>query len=433
MPPRDRQDAPFFTIAVPTRNRSRFARASAARILAQDFADFELIILDNSDEQDLTTEEFMDSRCTVIPATTVLSMRENWERTLDVARGTFVILLSDKDMLLPGSLTRLAAAIHVVNADIVNYRKAGFALKGSFQTFIQPCSGRLVEGDGDAVLHAWFNDVAHFHDAPMMYNSAVRREVLLELRGSGGRFFTGTSPDVGSGLVLMARLKRYHVLDRPLVVSWYGDWSIGMSSSLGAQGAAAAFFAEYRDDPIRAAGLVPGVAGSVAETLLDCKARFPELFQAYHPNWVSYVRNVLKELKSRDLAGIDTGAERDYLLNSRGKKYSWLAVRLGALRFELKSGRLVSRIRGRLERARQARKRSRTSLHDRPTSSGESTPPALQGYLDRMPHDAAAFRDVPYFSLPWATTVEEVERFAIEVNNSLDAALAARERRDAAA
>ena len=99
----------------------------------------------------------------------------------------------------------------------------------------------------------------------------------MELRGTSGRFFTGTSPDVGSGVVLMARLKKYHVLDRPLVVSWYGDWSIGMSSSLGAQGAAAAFFAEYRNDPIRAAGLVPGIPGSVAETLLDSKSSFPTL------------------------------------------------------------------------------------------------------------------------------------------------------------
>jgi glycosyltransferase involved in cell wall biosynthesis len=433
MRPGDKQDAPFFTIAIPTRNRSRFARASAPRILAQDFVDFELIILDNSDAQELTTDEFRDARCTVIPATTVLSMRENWERTLDVARGTFVVLLSDKDMLLPGSLTRLAAAIREVDADIVNYRKAGFALKGPYQTFIQRCSGRLVEGDGDVVLRAWFNDVAHFHDAPMMYNSAVRREVLMELRGTGGRFFTGTSPDVGSGAVLMARLKKYHVLDRPLVVSWYGDWSIGMSSSLGAQGAAAAFFAEYRNDPIRAAGLVPGIPGSVAETLLDSKSRFPTLFNAYRPNWVSYVRNVLEELKSRDLAGIDTGAEREYLLNARGKKYSRLAVRLGTLRFELKSGRLISRVRARLERARQLRERSRTSHHDRATSSGESTPRPLQAYFERIPQAAATFRDVPYFSLPWANTVEEVERFATEVNSSLDATLPARERRNDAA
>ena len=429
----DSLHAPFFTIAIPTRNRPRFARASAARILAQDFVDFELIILDNSDERNLTTDEFRDARCTVIPTATVLSMRENWERTLDAARGGFVMLLSDKDMLLPGSLTRLAAAIREVNADIVNYRKAGFALDGPFQTFIQCCSGRLVEGDGATVLNAWFNDVAHFHDAPMMYNSVVRREVLMDLRSTGGQFFAGTSPDVGSGIVLMARLRRYHVLDRPLVVSWYGEWSIGMASSLGARGAAAAFFSEYRNDPIRAAGLIPGIPGSVAETLLDCMARFPGLLHAYRPNWRSYVRNVLEELKSRDLAGIDTRAEREYLQNARGKKYSWLAVKLGSLHFELNSGRIVSRIRARVERERQHRERSSSSLQGRPSSTGDLTSGPLQEYLQRVPHDADAFRDLPYFSLPWAKTVEEVERFASDINNSLDASLPSSERRDDAA
>ncbi|MEP7087664.1 MAG: hypothetical protein ABI884_10190, partial [Gemmatimonadota bacterium] len=37
------------------------------------------------------------------------------------------------------------------------------------------------------------------------------------------------------------------------------------------------------------------------------------------------------------------------------------------------------------------------------------------------PRDASSeFREVPYFAMPWATSLEQVETFATEINNRLD-------------
>jgi glycosyl transferase family 2 len=419
------EKAPFFTIAIPTRNRARFARLSAKRVLAQDFRDLKLVILDNSDQSDLSAAEFDDVRCTVVPSTTVLSMRDNWERILDVATGKYLMLLSDKDMLLPGALTRIARAITQVDANLVNYRKACFARDGAFRSFVQRCSGRLVEKDAESVLNAWFGEVAHFHDAPMAYNSAVRREIVMELRRTHGTFFTGTSPDIGSGAVLMARLGKYHVLDRPLVVSWYGDWSIGMAASQGAKGAAAAFFAEYRDDPIGEAGLIRGVAGSVAETLLDCKSSYPALFAAHEIRWSSYIRNALKELKGREQSGTDTASELQFLRSTRGKKYSWLDRVKGTLAFRWAHSSLAGRIRRRLMRltngnpgAHDARAKVSASQVEPDERTRSST--QLTSYFDLSNGDTADFRTVPYFTLPDAQTVDDVVRFADAVNCRLD-------------
>jgi hypothetical protein len=420
-------EPPFFSIGIPTRNRSSLARAAAIHVLSQDFSDLELIILDNSDQRDLTTAEFNDDRCTVVPTTTVLSMRDNWERTLAVATGKYVMILSDKDMLIPGALRRIAAAIAESNASMINFRKACYAAVGPFQSFVQLCSGQLIEKDGKDVLRAWFEDVAHYHDAPMIYNSAVRRDVLMEIRKTSGRFFAGAAPDIGSGMVLMTALNKYHVLDRPLAVSWFGDWSIGMATSLGAQGAAAAFLAEYRSDPFRDVGLVTCISGSVAETALACKTRFSSLFQPYHIKWSTYVRNVLAELKKREEAGIDVSAERRFVTDVHEKKYSWFAMRIGQAKFRWSQAALPRRIRGRLERLSRSPTKISSSLPSSQlspptasTSSSESAAQDLTKYFDTPRTNVAPFRNVPCLSLPWARSVMEVEHFATVVNDRLD-------------
>jgi glycosyltransferase involved in cell wall biosynthesis len=420
-------EPPFFSIAIPTRNRSSLARTAAAHVLSQDFRDLELIVLDNSDQRDLTTAEFKDNRCTVVPTKTVLVMRENWERTLDIATGKYVMILSDKDMLLPGALRRIAAAIAESKAYMINFRKACYAPVGPFHSFVQLCSGQLIEKDGKDVLRAWFEDVAHYHDAPMIYNSAVRRDVLMELRKTSGSFFAGASPDIGSGMVLMALMNKYHVLDRPLAVSWFGDWSIGMDASQGARGAAAAFLSEHRSDPFRDAGLVTGLPGAVAETALACKTRFSSLFKTYHINWSTYVRNVLTELRKREEAGMDASAERRFLIDVHEKKYSWLAVRVGQTKFHWSQAALPTRIRGRFERlSRWSRKIFSVAPNSQPpmpkvfTSSSGSAEQDLTRYFSTPRSNAASFRNVPCFSLPWASSVIEVEHFATVVNDRLD-------------
>lgn len=418
---------PFFSVVIPTRNRSSLARLAAGYVLSQDFADLELLLLDNSDTPDLRNADFKDLRCKVVASERVLSMRDNWERTLDIAAGEYILVLSDKDMLLSGALRRLAEAIHATDTDMITYRKAGFSDNETGSSFIQRCTGQTTERRAQFVLRAWFDEVRHFHDAPMTYNSAVRRDVLLELKRSNGRFFTGTSPDIGSGAVLMAKLKKYHLLDRPLVVSWYGNWSIGMASLRGTQGAAAAFIAEYGTDPIRDAGLVTGIPGSVAETLLECKKQFPTLFASCRVRWSAYVASVMWDLFRKERAGLDTRADRQFLRVWRDKQYSWLARSLGIWRFHWERADLVRRMRTRAARlASMLARPTRKTTHDGPyyADSGEriggSFEREMDAYFRVSLSGASSFRDVPSLMLPPSLDLESVLSIANEINCRLD-------------
>jgi glycosyltransferase involved in cell wall biosynthesis len=414
--------SPFFTIVIPTRNRSGLARKSVHHALSQNYRDFELILLDNSDTRELSTKEFDDVRCKVVPSSKVLSMRDNWERAIDVSSGKYVMVLSDKDMLVPGALARLAEAAESVNADMLTFRKASFGTDEGFVSCIQRCSGRLTEESAAPVLAAWFNDVQHFHDAPMLYNSAVRRTVLVDLRNEGGRFFAGTSPDIGSGATLLAKLKKFHLVDRPLVVSWYGTWSIGVAASRGAQGAAAAFIAEHKADPIREAGLVTGIPGSVAETLLDCKRLHPRHFASLKLRWSGYVSSVLWDLLRRSRKGIDISSDEQFLFGSPIKRYSRLDSALGFLRFRWERADLPRRLKTRMVKAIGSfvSASNGDNRKVKPLESADSLETTVSEYFMILPYRKTTFRDVPYFNLPPTAVLDDVIAIADRINLRLD-------------
>ncbi len=413
----------LLSIVIPTRNRAELAQKSAACVLAQDFDDFELLILDNSDDPELSKAVFDDVRCNVVSSKRVLAMRDNWERALDLSSGQYIMLLSDKDMLLPGSLERIAEAIRSTSADMINFRKAGYSNDGTTGSFIQYCSGKTTESSGEPVLRAWFREVRHFHDAPMIYNSAVRRSVLVDLKQDKGRFFVGTAPDVCSGVLLLSKLGKYHLLDQPLVLSWFGKWSIGMAANQGATGAAAAFIAEYGSDPITNSGLVMGVIGSVAETLLECKRQFPDLLASFELAWPNYVRSVLRDLYARDEKGMETRSAREFLRETRGKPYSRLDMLVGELHFNWEKSRWratleqqIMRVISRLNRPAVEAAASRAT---RPGIGSVSCDESfVTSYLANRSH-GQSFRDVPCFLLSPSMTFDDMWSLVITINERL--------------
>ena len=317
---------PLFSIAIPTRNRAMLARRAMSCVFAQSFADWELIVLDNSDDSDVLLDDRIDSRCLIMHSVTTLSMPDNWERALDYSTGEYLMFLSDKDMLLPSALSRIFAVISEDRPKIISFRKAG-VVEGA-AGFVQACSGRITRELTRPALETWFHGVRHQHNAPMVYNSAVRRDFLLRLRRNG-RFFVGCAPDIASGIILSSAADSYTLLDRPLVVSLYGEWSIGRAAGSGSRGAAQRWLAEFDKNPLQRVGIVDGVVGAVAETLLSCKNAYPTELRSWRIRWRTYVRNVLWDVHARRSAGTTTDLTLRELRQVRGAPYSKVHLALG--------------------------------------------------------------------------------------------------------
>ncbi len=92
----------YFTICIPTRNRQRYCIEAIKAIAESKETDFEVIVADNSDDATILDDYFRtqlnDSRFRLLPpASTVLSMVDNWERTIPEVRGRWVSMIGDDD------------------------------------------------------------------------------------------------------------------------------------------------------------------------------------------------------------------------------------------------------------------------------------------------------------------------------------------------
>lgn len=126
-----------FSVLLPTRNGGAFIADCIHSVLSQDFVDFELIVSDNANEDDTPRilAGIADPRLKVVRQTRVLSVHENWNATLDVAQGEYVLMLGDDDYLLPGALRRLDRVLSSFgDPDCALFNGFSFAAPNSIDT-----------------------------------------------------------------------------------------------------------------------------------------------------------------------------------------------------------------------------------------------------------------------------------------------------------
>ncbi|MGV0106874.1 glycosyltransferase family 2 protein [Nostoc sp. DSM 114160] len=111
------------SIVIPTYNRSELLKTSLQSALAQDYPDFQVLVLDNasSDDTEAVVCSFADSRITYIRNETNIGMFRNWQRAIEVNSSPYVAILSDDDILLPNFIHESVLALD-------NHPDAGFSV-----------------------------------------------------------------------------------------------------------------------------------------------------------------------------------------------------------------------------------------------------------------------------------------------------------------
>jgi glycosyltransferase involved in cell wall biosynthesis len=99
---------PLFTIAIPTFNRAEWLGRCVRSALAQTHSSFEVLVSDNASD-DATPQvlaKFSDSRMVTIRQVRNIGPIANWNACVEHARGEFIVMLSDDDLLAPYFLSR---------------------------------------------------------------------------------------------------------------------------------------------------------------------------------------------------------------------------------------------------------------------------------------------------------------------------------------
>jgi glycosyltransferase involved in cell wall biosynthesis len=219
---------PFFSVAIPTKNRPRQLADAVRSVLSQTFTDLEVVICDNSDEADAVAtaavaEQLADPRLRYVRTSGQLSMPDNWEHAVAETRGQYVGIVTDRSVLRPDALRLARTEIDSSGTRLVNWFNDRYGEGPSARQFSRrPTTFRRYRFTREEVLDYFVHGHPNYAPKviPKLMTSVCHRSVLDAIWESPvRRCCAPVSPDFTSGFLMLAHCDWFVTLDRSLYVS----------------------------------------------------------------------------------------------------------------------------------------------------------------------------------------------------------------------
>jgi len=224
---------PFFSIVLPTKNRSFLIHEAVECVLAQSFPDWELIIADNSDD-DVTRDliaKFQDPRIRYCRSGG-LDMADNWEFGAAQATGEYLCMIHDKHLLKARALERIHAEVKDHRHPCVCWLVDWFDDRG-VRPKVTPerGDGKTCINSADAILDGFLipsGDTSCLMPYPQ--RACMHRDLVARMRASPvGRLYHPLCPDITCAALLLAYADHVVQINESLVVSATNKHSSGRS------------------------------------------------------------------------------------------------------------------------------------------------------------------------------------------------------------
>lgn len=189
---------PLISIAIPTYKRLPLLKEAIESALSQKKGSpYEVIVLDNDQSPDILNlvSPFDPSKIVVYQNTTNLGMWGNMNRALDLAKGNWILMLHDDDLLLPD-------AVHAFEKILTSHNSQEFGcLAGGIETLYEGSIKPLLN---TPQLHFRFPISAKWHlsdnvvcasdnmcfiDTPKFCSSFFQRQYIKEIGGWNSEYY----------------------------------------------------------------------------------------------------------------------------------------------------------------------------------------------------------------------------------------------------
>jgi hypothetical protein len=219
---------PFFTIAIPTKNRPERVGNAVRSLVDQTFGDIEVIVCDNSDAVEsghtaAVVERFEDPRVRYVRTNGQLSMPDNWEHAIADARGQYVGILTDRSVFRRDAMEVVHREIESTDAKLVNWFNDLYGRGPEANEFRRrACTFKRYRHSSEAILDYFVHGHPKFATkvVPRLMTSVCHRSVLETIRNSAvGRVCPPVAPDFTSGFLMLAHVELVLTLDEPLYIS----------------------------------------------------------------------------------------------------------------------------------------------------------------------------------------------------------------------
>jgi hypothetical protein len=219
---------PFFTIAIPSKNRPDRVRDALRSLVEQTFADVEIVVCDNSDEQEAdqtaaVVGKFDDLRVRYVRTNGRLSMPDNWERAIEDAGGEYVGILTDRSVLRRDALEVAHREIDATGAQVVNWFNDLYGRDSSGRQYKRrPCTFKRYQHSPETIIDYFLRGHPKYSNKviPKLMTSVCHRSILQAMRDSPiGRCCPPVAPDFTSGFQMLAHCEWILTLDESMYVS----------------------------------------------------------------------------------------------------------------------------------------------------------------------------------------------------------------------
>lgn len=231
-----------FSVVIPTRERHETLKHTLRTCLAQNFDSYEIIVCDNysSSATKEVVDEFQSPRIKYIRSSEPLAMSLNWELAVSHTSGEYVIIIGDDDGLLFHALRDIDYLLDVLGVKVLRWERIYYewpnvALADSrLAVLANKINIPLVRGSSLIKAHQVISKVANnlldYQKLPMLYNSAIHRDLINLLREKTGRIFSASCPDLYSGFAFAYLAKNYASIGRPMSINGSSPKSNGLST-----------------------------------------------------------------------------------------------------------------------------------------------------------------------------------------------------------
>jgi len=218
---------PFFTVAIPVKNRPQRLVNAIRSVLAQTFDDFELIVCDNSDETHVADTRavvagFDDARLRYVRTNGRLSMPDNWEHALRDARGEYIGVLTDRSVYTRNTLAIAHDVVQQTGGQVLCWLADHFGKDAAGRQFQRRvCSLRNYEHESATLLDYFLHGHPKYATkiVPKLMSGMFHRDVVNAARRSAlGRICPPVAPDYTSGYLALGHSTSVVLVDRALFI-----------------------------------------------------------------------------------------------------------------------------------------------------------------------------------------------------------------------
>jgi glycosyltransferase involved in cell wall biosynthesis len=327
--------APTLSIIIPTRERAAYLGHAIRTCLQGTRQDVEILVLDNASTDDTAgvVAGISDPRLRYERNDIRLSMRDNFEKGIDVSRGDILCFIGDDDGLLPNAIHSSLEIFRDLNVDALSAARALYCwpdlLAGRRNTgFLPRGRGISIIIDSRQALHSLLK-TCDYYKLPCLYHGFVKRSVVDRIKTQQGRFFLSNQVDMFSSIALSMEGIRYAFCRSPLIINGASKRSNGASHFGGGGGDQERKLWQKEDD----LGFLPGFEHSltvgsliVESALRYCQARglsLNALLELKDVETVLAVETALRRVADRPQSEIEAMRATAGIRGDRQRRSSW--------------------------------------------------------------------------------------------------------------